>query len=85
MVYISGFFELLGALGLLMTVTRRWAGYGLFALTLAVSPANIHMWMHPDQFSEVPEILLGLRLVLQVFLLFCIWWSTRPVRENTLR
>ena len=83
MVYISGIFELLGALGLLFLATRRWAGYGLFALTLAVSPANIYMWLHPELFSGVPEAFLSIRLVIQVFLLFCIWWSTRPVKLDT--
>lgn len=68
--YISGVFELLGALGLLFAVARQWAGYGLFALTLAVSPANIYIWLHPELFSDMPEPLLTIRLVVQVFLLF---------------
>lgn len=84
MVYISAVFELLGALGLLFVTTRLWAGYGLFALTLAVSPANIYMWQHPALFPDMPEPLLTIRLVIQVFLLFCIWWSTRaPARPVT--
>lgn len=80
MVYISGVFELLGAVGLLFAATRQWAGYGLIILVIAVSPANIHMWLHPAQFPDVPEWFLSLRLVIQVFLLWCIWWSTRPAR-----
>lgn len=78
MVYVSGVFELLGALGLLFARTRRLAGWGLFALTLAVSPANIHMWQHPELFPQFDPTLLGLRLVVQVLLLICILWSTRP-------
>ncbi len=39
-VLISGVFELLGAAGLLWRPTRRAAGWGLFALTLAVTPAH---------------------------------------------
>ena len=77
-VYISGIFEIIGALGLLHHVTRTWAGNGLFLLTLAVTPANIHMWMHPELFPEVPTPLLSVRLVVQVILLIGIWWSTRP-------
>lgn len=41
-VLISGAFELLGAAGLIWWRTRRIAGIGLFALTLAVTPANIY-------------------------------------------
>lgn len=74
-VYVTGVFELAGAFGILWQVTRRWAGLGLFALTLGVTPSNIYMWLNPEQFSQFPEPLLGLRLLVQVFLLFCIWWA----------
>jgi len=35
-VLVSGVFELLGAIGILIPVTRRAAGVGLFLLTIAV-------------------------------------------------
>ena len=41
LVIISGVFEWLGAAGLLLKQTRRYAGWGLFALTIAVTPANV--------------------------------------------
>ncbi len=84
MVYVSGVFEILGALGLLVAATRRWAGWGLILLTLAVTPANVHMWLHPQQFPEMPYWALSLRLVIQVLLLICIWWSTRPEPPGSL-
>lgn len=77
-VYVSGVFEILGALGLLFARTRRLAGMGLFILTIAVSPANIYMWMNPALFPDVSEFFLSLRLLVQVLLLACIWWSTLP-------
>lgn len=77
-VYLSGLLEILGALALLRSATRQWAGYGLILLTLAVTPANLHMWLHPEQFPEFTPSLLGARLLLQVMLLACIWWSTQP-------
>ncbi len=43
LVYISGVFEVLGGLGLLWARSRRWAGWGLIGLLVAVYPANIHM------------------------------------------
>lgn len=76
MVYVSGVFELLGAVGVLLPLTRRWAGYGLFLLTLAVTPANLHMFLHPELFPGFSPALLGLRLVVQVALLAGILWST---------
>ena len=79
-VWISGAFEVLGGLGILLTRTRLMTGLGLIALTLAVTPANIHMAMNPDLFPDVPVIALYVRLVLQVVLLWVIWFSTSGVR-----
>jgi uncharacterized membrane protein len=75
-VLLSGTFELLGALGVLWRPTRRAAGWGLFALTIAVTPANVYMLQRPDLFSHVPYWLLVLRLPIQVGLLALILWST---------
>ncbi len=77
-VYISGFFEVLGALGLLHTQYRQWAGIGLFLLTITVTPANVYMWLHPHLFPNIPELLLGFRLILQALLLVTIWWAATP-------
>lgn len=77
-VYISGVFEILGAIGILIPATRRWAGIGLLLLVVCVSPANIHMWLHPELFPDVPPAFLSARLVIQVALLWLIWWCTRP-------
>jgi uncharacterized membrane protein len=74
-VLISGGFELLGAAGLLYQPTRAAAGVGLFALTLAVTPANVYMLQRSDLFS-VPAWVLILRMPLQAALLGLIWWTT---------
>ena len=76
-VYISGVFEILGAIGILIPALRQWAGNGLLLLVVCVSPANIHMWLHPEQFPDVSPMFLSGRLVVQVLLLWLIWWSTR--------
>lgn len=76
-VYISGVFEIAGAIGLLLPHYRRWAGNGLFVLTLVVSPVNIHMWLHPADYPDMSETMLGVRLLIQIVLLACIYWSTR--------
>ncbi len=77
-VYMSGFFELAGALSLLHKRLRRAGGWGLIALTVAVTPANIYMWTHAHLFPHIPETLLALRLALQVLLILTIWWAIRP-------
>jgi len=81
-VYVSGVFEILGALGILIAATRFWAGIGLFLLTICVTPANVHMWMHPEQFEGFSPTMLTLRLVIQVLLLACILWSTQPPKRE---
>ena len=74
-VLISGGFELLGAAGLLCRPVRRLAGFGLIALTLAVTPVYIYMLQRPELF-DVPYWALVLRLPLQVALIALIAWST---------
>ncbi len=77
-VLVSGALELLGAIGLLWPPSRRAAGWGLFALTLAVTPANVYMLQHADRFPAIPYGLLVARLPLQLALLALIVWSTAP-------
>ena len=43
LVYLSGVFEIAGALGLLLPVTRTFAAVGLILLLAAVFPANVEM------------------------------------------
>ena len=45
-VYISGFFEVLGGVCVLIPPLRKIAGWGLVALLVAVYPANIYMALH---------------------------------------
>ena len=83
-VLVSGGFELLGAVGLLYQRTRRAAGMGLFALTIAVTPAHVYMLQRPELFG-VPYWALILRLPLQALLLALIAWSAivRSARAST--
>ena len=82
-VLISGVFELLGAIGILIPFTRRAAGIGLFLLTIAVTPANVYMLQHAELFN-VPRWALIVRLPFQLFLLALILWSTwtRPLNPS---
>jgi uncharacterized membrane protein len=74
-VWVSGGFELLGAAGLLWRTTRRAAGIGLIALTIAVTPAHLYMLQEPSLFPNIPYWALVLRLPVQAALLALIAWS----------
>lgn len=81
-VLVSGVFELLGAAGLLWAPTRRLAGIGLFALTLAVTPAHHYMLQEPELFPTIPYWMLIARLPVQVALLALIAWATFPTTRG---
>jgi uncharacterized membrane protein len=72
-VYVSGAFEIVGAIGLLLPGQRRTAGIGLFVLTVLVTPANAHMALNPEIFPFFSKSLLYWRLVAQVGLLALIY------------
>lgn len=78
LVWLSGIAEIgLGALLLF----KRWqvaAAWGLMALSLAVFPANVHMALHPEQFTQFSAIGLWLRLPLQAVVIAWAYWYTRP-------
>lgn len=80
LVYVSGFFEILGGIGLLPERTRRAASWGLIALYVAVFPANIYMAVADVRFAGLPEgeLLPWLRLPFQAVLIAWAWWVGRP-------
>jgi uncharacterized membrane protein len=80
-VLVSGVFELLGAAGLLWRPVRRPAAWGLFALTLAVTPAHFYMLQQPELFPGVPSWALVARLPLQAALLALIAWIALEKRR----
>jgi uncharacterized membrane protein len=72
-VLISGIAEVLGAVGLLMPSTRKFAAYGLILLLVAVFPANINMAVNANRFSQFPLWTVWLRLPLQFLLIWAVW------------
>ena len=78
MVYASGFFEVLGGVGLLIPRTRRAAAWGLVALLIAVFPANLYMATNPVETGAAtlsPIVRWG-RLPLQLPLIWWVLWCT---------
>ena len=75
LVYLSGFFEF--TLGLLLLVPRcsRLAAWGIFALLIAVFPANIFLYQNQELLPASPMVHL-LRLPLQALFLLWAYWHT---------
>ncbi len=80
LVLISGFFEILGGLGLLIARTRRLASFGLIALYIAVFPANLNMAIHQIQIgaAPLPPAFLWGRLPFQLLFIAWAYWVGRP-------
>jgi uncharacterized membrane protein len=76
LVYISGFFEILGGVGLLVPPVSSAAAWGLIALFIAVFPANINMAVNQIQLDGIPNspTLYWARLPLQAVLIAWAWW-----------
>ncbi len=77
LVYASGVCEV--ALGVLLLIPRFsvLAAWGLIALLIAVFPANLHMALHPDDYTQISPLVLWLRLPLQGVLIAWAYWFTR--------
>lgn len=80
MVRISGAFEILGGIGLIVAGTRRVAAWGLVVLLIAVFPANVYMAVHPAEAgaADIAPVFRWGRLPLQGVLIWWLLWCTRP-------
>ena len=79
LVYVSGLFEILGGIGLLIPETRAWAAWGLIALYVAVFPANVYMLtdnVSLDPRKPIPRWALWLRLPFQLVFIAWAYWFT---------
>jgi uncharacterized membrane protein len=79
LVYISGFFEILGGIGLVTPFVSVAAAWGLIALYIAVFPANINMAVNSIPLDGIPHIpwLYWARLPFQAVLIAWAYWYTR--------
>jgi uncharacterized membrane protein len=82
MIYLSGFFEVLGGIGVLIPQFRRAAGIGLILLLLAVFPANINMAIHAADFPEQFRWLIWMRLPMQLLIIAWVAWATNSRRPS---
>lgn len=82
LVYLSGVFEVMGGVGVLIPRFRAFAGAGLVALLIAVYPANLHMAFNSYLFPDIPVVALYIRLALQFLAFYWAYTVTRP--DSTL-
>ncbi|MBW4687830.1 MAG: DoxX family protein [Komarekiella atlantica HA4396-MV6] len=80
LVYLSGFYEILGGIGLLVPPVSQAAAWGLIALFIAVYPANINMAVNLIKVDHIPNSpwVHVIRLPLQAVLIAWAWWYTKP-------
>lgn len=84
LVYISGFFEILGAIGLLIPFVSVTAAWGLIALFIAVFPANINQAINSIPIEGIPyhPFLYWARLPFKAVLIAWAWWYTKNPEEQ---
>ncbi|MFN6473259.1 MAG: DoxX family protein [Nostoc sp. SerVER01] len=80
LVYLSGFYEILGGIGLLVPPVSQAAAWGLIALFIAVFPANINMAVNHIKLEYIPNSpwVHVIRLPFQAVLIAWAWWYTKP-------
>jgi uncharacterized membrane protein len=76
LVYLSGFFEVIFGILLLFPLFQSIAAWGIIGVLVAVTPANVHMALHPQLYADIPPWALWLRLPLQLVLIAWAYWYT---------
>ncbi len=81
--YITGIFEFVGGIGLLIPRFQRAAAWGLIALLVAIFPANIYHAVKNIQLGGMlnSPIYHVVRLPLQAVLIWWALWCTGKKRE----
>lgn len=79
LVYISGVFEILLGIGLMIPYVSVIAAWGMIALFIAVFPANINQAINSIPIDGIPHhpIAYWLRLPFQAVLIAWAYWYTR--------
>jgi uncharacterized membrane protein len=83
--YLSGIFEVLGALGLLVPRLQRLAGWGLIALLIVVVPANINVALNNLQIEGQAgsPLYQWARVLWQLVLIWLVWWAAELGKHSS--
>ena len=77
LIYLSGVIEILLGIFILIPKYTRISAVGLILLLLAVFPANINMYLNAENFKNVSQQALLIRLFIQLILIFWAYLYTR--------
>ena len=78
-VYVSGFFEVLFGIMLLIPKTRYYAGWGLIGLLIAVFPANIYLAYTNGAAMDISAAVAWGRLPFQALFIGLAYWHSKDV------
>ena len=81
-IYLTGVFEIAGAIGLLVPRTRRLAGICLVLLLIAQFPANVNAALNGIPLNGEPPTPLWLRTPMQILFIAMVWWTSVAYREG---
>jgi uncharacterized membrane protein len=81
-IYLTGLFEIAGAVGLLIPRTRRLAGICLVLLLIAQFPANVNAALNGIPLAGEPPTPLWLRTPMQILFIAIVWWTSVAHRES---
>ena len=78
-VLISGFFEIILGLLILINKTRRIASWGLIILLICVFPSNIYLYLsdHVREILEISKKQALLRMPFQIPLIIIAYWHSK--------
>lgn len=83
LIYLTGLLEALGAIGLLITRTRRLAGICLVILLVALFPANVYAALHGVTLRGSAASPLWYRAPLQLLWIATVWCSSGSPGRRT--
>jgi uncharacterized membrane protein len=79
-IYLTGLFEIAGAVGLLIPRTRRLAGICLSLLLVALFPANVYAALSEIPFRGEAATPLWIRTPMQLLYIGMVWWTSVKAR-----
>jgi uncharacterized membrane protein len=75
-IYLTGLFEIAGAVGLLIPRTRRLAGICLALLLVALFPANVYAALSEIPLRGEAATPLWIRTPMQLLYIGMVWWTS---------
>jgi uncharacterized membrane protein len=87
-IYLTGLFEIAGAIGLLIPRTRKLAGICLVLLLVGLFSANVNAALNEIPLRGEAATPLWIRTPMQLLYIGMVWWTSikaRPKRTEPLR